>query len=92
MHLSNQKLERSMDQSKKGDQVSHVILMYDGFVELKIRRSNNGAKFTIVSSAFVTSSSSSVRIGKFRGTLALLYKEKLVVQEIRIIIDDVQHS
>lgn len=44
---------------------SYVILMYVGFDELNIRRSSKGPKFIIVSSAFVTSSSSSVNIQAF---------------------------
>ena len=44
---------------------SYVILIYDGLGELKIRRSSNGAKLTIVSSAFVMSSSSSDHMSKF---------------------------
>jgi len=47
---------------------AYVILMNEGFVELKIRRSRSGAKFTTVSRAFVTSSSSSENIENFRQT------------------------
>lgn len=46
--------------------LSYVILIYDGLDELKIRRSSNGPKLTIVSSAFVMSSSSSDHMSKFR--------------------------
>lgn len=42
--------------------LSHVIFIYDCLDELKIRRSSSGAKLTIVSSALVMSSSSSVPI------------------------------
>jgi hypothetical protein len=40
---------------------SYVILMNDGFDELKILRSNTGAKLTRVSTMFVMSSSSSAQ-------------------------------
>ena len=61
---------------------SHLILMYDCLDELKIRRSIKCARFTMVSSEFVTSSSSSANKRISKSILAIIYwsQEKGIYQ------------
>lgn len=54
--------------------VSHVILIKDGFDELKIRRSSSGARLTIVSRALVMSSSSSVEVNKLNDRIKCIIR------------------